>query len=99
MFMFRFLLFVLAVAVLAGCESPNNPDQTTVSQEGDLELKQDVIQHSEGDKADGKVLRHAVFFKFKDGTSAGDLKTVTDAFAILKEKIPAIVEFQWGGKQ
>ena len=43
-----------------------------------------------------KVLRHTVFFSFKDGTSDAELKTVTDAFAALPTKIPSIIDFQWG---
>jgi hypothetical protein len=43
-----------------------------------------------------KVLRHVVFFKFKDGTSDDQLKTITDAFAALPTKIDAIRDFEWG---
>ena len=42
------------------------------------------------------VLRHAVFFQFKEGTTQTDIKDITDAFAGLPEKIPAIINFQWG---
>jgi hypothetical protein len=41
-------------------------------------------------------LRHVVFFKFKEGTSAETLKTITDAFAALPSKIDVIKDFEWG---
>ena len=43
----------------------------------------------------GKV-RHVVLFKFKDGTTAQQQKTVEDAFRALPSKIPQIVGFEWG---
>jgi hypothetical protein len=41
-------------------------------------------------------LRHVVLFKFKDGTSAEDVKKVEDAFRLLPTKIPTIVGYEWG---
>ena len=46
-------------------------------------------------KADS-LLRHVVLFKFKDGTSAADLKKVEDAFRALPSKIPEIKALEWG---
>ena len=43
----------------------------------------------------GKV-RHVVLFKFKDGTTAEQQKSVEDAFRELPEKIHEIVGFEWG---
>ncbi len=43
----------------------------------------------------GKV-RHVVMFKFKDGTSAGQIKAIEDAFRALPGKIPGIIGFEWG---
>ena len=43
-----------------------------------------------------KVLRHAVFFKFKDGTSAEDVAKVAAAFEALPEKIDSIKDYQAG---
>lgn len=45
---------------------------------------------------DGKVLRHAVFFKFKDGTAKKDVDAVVDAFKALPAKIDEIRGFEWG---
>jgi hypothetical protein len=43
-----------------------------------------------------KVLRHAVFFKFKDGTSDADAQKVVDAFDALPKKIDSIQGYQRG---
>src|ERR1700745_2101323 len=43
-----------------------------------------------------KVLRHAVFFKFKDGTSDADIKKVVDTFDALPKKIDSIKSYQRG---
>jgi hypothetical protein len=43
-----------------------------------------------------RVLRHAVFFKFKDGSKQEDLQQVIEAFRRLPQRIDAIKRFQWG---
>ena len=43
-----------------------------------------------------KTLRHVVLFKFKEGTTAEELKTVEKAFEALPAKIPEIIDFEWG---
>jgi hypothetical protein len=43
-----------------------------------------------------RVLRHAVFFSFKESSSAEDVQSVVDAFRALPSKIPEIIDFQWG---
>ena len=43
-----------------------------------------------------KLLRHVVLFKFKDASSAADVKKVEDAFRALPSKIKEIVAFEWG---
>ena len=44
----------------------------------------------------GQVLRHAVFFAFKDTSSEQDIQEVADAFRALPSKIDAIIDFGWG---
>jgi hypothetical protein len=46
--------------------------------------------------AQQKELRHVVMFKFKDGASAADIKTVEDAFRALPGKIKEIKSLEWG---
>ena len=43
-----------------------------------------------------KMLFHVVSLKFKEGTSKEQIKSVEDAFAGLKEKIPGIAVMTWG---
>jgi hypothetical protein len=44
----------------------------------------------------GKVLRHMVMYKFKDGLPPADLKEVVDTFAALPKKIDTIIGFEHG---
>ena len=43
-----------------------------------------------------KVLRHAVFFKFKDSASEPDVNAVVDTFLSLEDSIPEIVGMEYG---
>lgn len=47
-------------------------------------------------KQEQRQLRHVVMFKFKDGTSASQVKTIEDAFRALPGKIDTIADFEWG---
>ena len=47
-------------------------------------------------KNDTKMLRHVVLFKFKDGTSAADVKKVEDAFSKLPSQIKEIAGYEFG---
>jgi hypothetical protein len=42
------------------------------------------------------MVRHVVVFKYKPGTSAGEVRQVTDAFRALQGRIPGIVAFEDG---
>jgi hypothetical protein len=46
--------------------------------------------------APAKVLRHVVLFKFKETSSADDVKKVEMAFRELPKKIKVIKSFEWG---
>ncbi|MBP7803130.1 MAG: Dabb family protein [Saprospiraceae bacterium] len=43
-----------------------------------------------------KNLRHVVLFKFKDASSAEDIKKVETAFGVLPSKISQIKGYEWG---
>jgi len=47
-------------------------------------------------KAPSRVLRHAVFVKFKDSSSEQEITKVVEAFCELPDKIDSIIDFQWG---
>ena len=51
---------------------------------------------AEGDAKSGKVLRHVVLFKFKDGTTPEQIQSVEKGFAELPGKIGGITHFEWG---
>lgn len=42
------------------------------------------------------MLRHAVFFSFKDSSTKDDIQGVVDAFKMLPKKIDSIIDFQCG---
>ncbi len=44
----------------------------------------------------GKVLRHVVLFKFKDGADPAGVKKAEDAFRALPSKIKEIKSLEWG---
>lgn len=43
-----------------------------------------------------KMLRHVVLFKFKDESTAQQVKEVEDAFRALPSKIKEVKAFEWG---
>ncbi len=45
---------------------------------------------------ESKVLRHVVLFKFKDSSTADDVKKVEEAFAALPKKLSQIKNYEWG---
>ncbi len=47
-------------------------------------------------KKDFAVLRHAVFFSFKETSTEKDIETVVQAFKALPSKIDSIIDFEWG---
>ena len=48
------------------------------------------------DVTKGRMLRHVVLLKFKEGTSDVEIKKVEEAFRDLKKKIPEIASLEWG---
>jgi hypothetical protein len=51
---------------------------------------------SAAEKEAGKMLRHVVLFKFKEGTTDEQVKKIETAFRALPSKIDAIADFEWG---
>jgi len=42
------------------------------------------------------VLRHVVLFKFKDDSPPDAIRAVEEKFRTLKDRIPNILDFEWG---
>jgi hypothetical protein len=88
-------LFALGMCLpLSGCGPANQetraePDRDKATTMAET-TKETVVANGE------PVLRHAVFFQFKDSASAADVQGVVDALAALPGKIPEIIDFQWG---
>jgi hypothetical protein len=55
-----------------------------------------TVCRAEEAKESDKVLRHAVFFKFKDDTSGADVEKVVAAFDALPKKVDTIKDYQRG---
>ena len=55
-----------------------------------------AVCRADDSKQGDKVLRHAVFFKFKDGTSTEDIAKVVGAFDELPKKIDSIKGYERG---
>jgi hypothetical protein len=101
------LVIFIAASTLIGCEGPADRADQTMKKEnqakadsnldrGDGQTNDGQTNDAPTNDGDAKVLRHAVFFDYKEGTSVEDLKKITTAFADLQNKIPAIIDFQWG---
>ena len=61
-----------------------------------LVTAQDAPKPAEATAAPEGMIRHVVFFKFKEGTTQADIEKVEKAFAALPEKIEEIADFEWG---
>jgi hypothetical protein len=59
-------------------------------------LTASFIMNAQTQKTTPQLLRHVVLFKFKDTSSAADIKKVEDAFRALSTKLPIIKSFEWG---
>lgn len=55
-----------------------------------------VFSQSAAQSKKEPLLRHVVMFKFKDNTSATDIKKIEEAFRALPSKISLIKDFEWG---
>jgi hypothetical protein len=62
----------------------------------DEEVTEEAVETVTGVDSEGRVLRHAVFFKFKDSSTDEQVRDVVDAFRVLPSKIDTIVDFEWG---
>ena len=54
------------------------------------------LQAQNSKQVKGKLLRHVVLLKFKDASTATDIKKVENAFRNLPSKITSIKGFEWG---
>ncbi len=102
------LRFLLAASCLICCVScgggdttepaddPASPGEETPATEPKNGENTDVTATENKPPTPNSVLRHTVFFSFKEESSKEDIQGVVDAFRGLPAKIPAIVDFEWG---
>lgn len=76
-----FLYLVLGVVLLAGCVSVHETRHVT---------------EKKAAEEPARVLRHVVLFKFKDGTTAEQIRQIEEAFCALPDKVDAIHDLEWG---
>ncbi|MBN2129810.1 MAG: Dabb family protein [Sedimentisphaerales bacterium] len=85
--MIRSLLFLAATcALLGGCVNVQETQRV-------CEEEECVVT---GTSTPVQVLRHVVLFKFKEGTSAAEIREIENAFCALPTKIATIHDFEWG---
>lgn len=101
----RLLMLLIPLCLVVGCQSDTGDDPSGAGEgnETDEELGLAPESDSEPDPApeyaaapEGKVLRHTVFFSFKEESSEEDVQAVADAFRALPGKIEEIIDFEWG---
>lgn len=90
-----------ALTLPVGCgdggtaKSPPEPTETKIS-EPENTVTEPTAEQTYDAAPEGEVLRHAVFFSFKDECTEDEVTTIVDAFRELPSKIPEIIDFQWG---
>ena len=83
------VISTIATSLTLGCQPATTPQE-------DASTSEFSVNSIPSNETTNKVLRHAVFFSFKETSSATDIQGVADAFAALPSKIDAIADFQWG---
>ncbi len=92
----RRLKFVGCIILLALCSACANRAVPVVTTVTTTTTTATTSSNNSETEDPNRVLRHAVFFKFKDESSKEDVKNVVDAFRSLPSKIDSITDFQWG---
>lgn len=80
------LLLLIPVLFLMSCGEKEIKSATT-------EL---LIEEKPMSTAPDSVLRHVVYFSFKESASPADIQSVVEAFRDLQNEIPGIESFEWG---
>ncbi len=80
----KIILFLPIILLLACNQENQNQTQEVMIEEKVIPTEPD------------SVLRHVVFFSFKETSTPEDVKSVVDAFRDLQNKIDGIKSFEWG---
>ena len=79
------IILFLPIILLLACNKENQNQTQEV-------MIEEIVVSAEPDS----VLRHVVFFSFKEASTPDDVKSVVDAFRDLQNKIDGIKSFEWG---
>lgn len=82
--LFYFIPLFLALSCAEKTENHQEKEMADELQEEPMAAKPD------------SVLRHNVYFSFKETATPEDIKTVVDAFRNLQNEIDGIEDFEWG---
>lgn len=83
----KILYFIPLFFALSCAEKAENHEEKEVNEEKHQETM---------DAKPDSVLRHNVFFSFKETSSPEDIQSVVDAFRNLQNEIDGIEDFEWG---
>ncbi|WP_421801173.1 Dabb family protein [Flagellimonas sp.] len=81
------IIILFAALLFASCG--DQPKKETIE-----EQEEETVEKTE--EVTGPQLRHVVLFKFKETSSAEDIKQVEEAFNALPSKISEIKGYEWG---
>lgn len=79
---------ILFLGLLAACNAPKQEEVKV--EENVMEMKNTVVNEPDS------VLRHHVYFGFKESATDQDIQKVVDAFRNLQNEIDGIESFEWG---
>ncbi|MDI1324667.1 MAG: Dabb family protein [Algoriphagus sp.] len=79
------IILFLPIILMLSCNQEKQNQTTEV-----------MIEEKVTKVAPDSVLRHVVFFSFKEASTPEDVKSVVDAFRDLQNKIDGIEGFEWG---
>ncbi|MEP3480735.1 MAG: Dabb family protein [Fuerstiella sp.] len=86
-----FVLALMPMLISAGCSSDDAAEESgSTMTENETGTEVELVDRSD------QVLRHAVFFSFKEESSEADIQGVAEAFEALPSKIDSIIDFAWG---
>ncbi|MFK7818335.1 MAG: Dabb family protein [Planctomycetaceae bacterium] len=85
-----------AIFSCAACSDTATDESETATTDAAETESPETTDTGSTEERPGQLLRHAVFFKFKESSSAEDVQGVVDAFRALPEKLSSIVGFQYG---
>jgi len=88
---------ILATAVGCGNSDPSTVESANPTEKSMSEVSNPPeVESTFGPTPEGKVLRHAVFFSFRESTNEEAVTEVVNSFRDLPSKIEEIIEFSWG---